>query len=275
MKRIPLEDNYTDVVGKAQRGLGLADETLAQKAGISVPDLAALKNGSFNESSARKVARPLMLSEDALVELGKNEWYPADHSNVEGLACFNTPYGDITVNSYLVWDPKNRQGVCFDTGADASGMLQTGVEKDIKIQMILLTHTHPDHIADLARLKRDTKAAAFVCIDERIDGAEPFRPGHKFTVGTLQVETRSTTGHSRGGITYVIHGLPKKIAVVGDSMFAASMGGGMVSYSDALKNNREQILTLPGDTILCPGHGPLTTVEEQQMHNPFFPKSAR
>ena len=107
------------------------------------------------------------------------------------------------------------------------------------------------------------------------DGAESFRPGHKFTVGTLQIETRSTTGHSRGGITYVIHGLPRKIAVVGDSIFAASMGGGAVSYSDAIRNNREQILTLPGDTILCPGHGPLTTVEEQQKHNPFFPSTFR
>jgi glyoxylase-like metal-dependent hydrolase (beta-lactamase superfamily II) len=58
-------------------------------------------------------------------------------------------------------------------------------------------------------------------------------------------------------------------------MFAASMGGGAVSYPDALKNNREQILTLPSDTILCPGHGPLTTVEEQQKHNSFFPNYAR
>jgi hydroxyacylglutathione hydrolase len=249
----------------------LADERLAQSAGISVVDLTALKNGTFTESSARKIARPLNLAEDALVELGKGAWYPADLSDAEGLACFNTAYGDITVNSYLVWDPKTRQGVCFDTGADAGGMLQSAVEKELKIQMILLTHTHPDHIADLARLKRVTTAAAFVCKHEAIDGAESFMPGHKFTVGTLQIETRTTTGHSRGGITYVIHGLPRQIAVVGDAIFAASMGGGAISYTDALRNNRKQILTLPGDTILCPGHGPLTTVAEQQVHNPFFP----
>jgi len=48
------------------------------------------------------------------------------------------------------------------------------------------------------------------------------------------------------------------------------MGGGMFSYEDALKNNRENILTLPGNTILCPGHGPLTTVAEEKVHNPFF-----
>jgi hydroxyacylglutathione hydrolase len=48
------------------------------------------------------------------------------------------------------------------------------------------------------------------------------------------------------------------------------MGGGMFSYTDSLRTNREQILSLPDDTILCCGHGPLTTVGEEKVHNPFF-----
>jgi glyoxylase-like metal-dependent hydrolase (beta-lactamase superfamily II) len=48
------------------------------------------------------------------------------------------------------------------------------------------------------------------------------------------------------------------------------MGGGMVSYEEALRTNRENILTLPDDTVICPGHGPLTTVGEEKQHNPFF-----
>src|SRR5204863_4816822 len=118
----------------------------------------------------------------------------------------------------------------------------------------------------LERIKQLTGAAAFVCKDEAIAGAETFSAGHKFVAGTLQIETRQTSGHSRGGITYVVHGLPKPLAVVGDAIFAGSMGGGMVSYQDALRNNREQILTLPDDTILGPGHGPLTTVGEEKRH---------
>ena len=54
-------------------------------------------------------------------------------------------------------------------------------------------------------------------------------------------------------------------------MFAGSMGGGMISYADALRTNREQILSLSDETILAPGHGPLTTVGEQKQRNPFFP----
>ena len=71
-------------------------------------------------------------------------------------------------------------------------------------------------------------------------------------------------------MTYFIQGLSKSVAVVGYSMFAGSMGGSMVSYADALRNNRDQILTLPDATIICPGHGPLTCVGEQKNANPFF-----
>jgi len=71
---------------------------------------------------------------------------------------------------------------------------------------------------------------------------------------------------------FVISGLEHPVAVVGDSLFAGSMGGGGISYSDALENNRKKILTLPDDTVVCPGHGPLTTVGEEKQHNPFFPE---
>jgi glyoxylase-like metal-dependent hydrolase (beta-lactamase superfamily II) len=60
------------------------------------------------------------------------------------------------------------------------------------------------------------------------------------------------------------------MAIVGDSLFAGSMGGGNVSYQDALGNNLEKILTLSDDTIICPGHGPMTTVIEEKRHNAFF-----
>jgi glyoxylase-like metal-dependent hydrolase (beta-lactamase superfamily II) len=65
------------------------------------------------------------------------------------------------------------------------------------------------------------------------------------------------------------------VAVVGDSLFAGSMGGGNVSYADALRNNLEKILTLPDETIICPGHGPMTTVGEEKVHNPFFAGKVR
>jgi glyoxylase-like metal-dependent hydrolase (beta-lactamase superfamily II) len=274
VNKIPLEDNFNDILGKAQRGLTLTDDQLAAQAGVNAREISRVKNGDFDERIVRKLAPVLKLAPEALVASGKKSWYPQSRGDVQGLACFNTPYEDITVNSYLVWDPASDQAVCFDTGADAGGMMKLAADRRLRIQMILLTHTHPDHVADLARLLDFTKAKAFVCKKEAFDGAENFEAGHKFVVGTLNIETRQTTGHSRGGITYVIHGLPTRIAIVGDALFAGSMGGGAVSYADAWKNNCEQILTLPDDTILCPGHGPLTTVAEEKLHNPFFPQFA-
>jgi len=271
MNPIPLEDNFTDVIGKAQRGLQISDEQLALKAAVPVADISRAKGGDIDEQVLKRIAPVLNLAPSALAGLAKKSWFPSVPKGIPGLACFNTAWSDMTVNSYLVWDPKTSQGVCFDTGADSSGMAKFAASRQIKIQLILLTHTHPDHIADLARLKAATQAAAFVCKLEAIDGAEIFDAGKKFVVGSLQIEARQTKGHSRGGITYVVSGLPNRIAVVGDAMFAGSMGGGGVSYSDALNTNRENILTLPDDTILCPGHGPLTTVGQEKVHNPFFP----
>ena len=68
----------------------------------------------------------------------------------------------------------------------------------------------------------------------------------------------------------MVTGLARPIAIVGDSLFAGSMGGGNVSYQDALRNNLEKILTLSDETIICPGHGPMTTVGEEKQRNPFF-----
>ena len=88
--------------------------------------------------------------------------------------------------------------------------------------------------------------------------------------GRLSLQALHTHGHSVGGVTYIIEGLEQPVAIVGDALFAGSMGGGMVSYQDALRTNREKIMTLHGNTIICPGHGPNTTVKEEKAHNPFF-----
>ena len=272
MAKLPIEDNFNDILGKAQRGLKLSTDQLAQKTGVTKADIERVMGGEFDETVVRKLAPALNLGPSQLVALGKKAWYPNDPGAIDGLACFNTPYEDMTVNSYLVWDPKTKQGVAFDSGADAGPMLAAIKEKGLKVPLILLTHTHGDHIIDLPKLKKQTGATAHVGKDEGFNEAEPFAPGKSFQAGGLKISTRQTSGHARGGVTYVVDGLGKKLAVVGDAMFAGSMGGGMISYDEALRTNRDNILSLPDDTVLCPGHGPLTTVGEEKKNNPFFTK---
>src|SRR5438552_274582 len=119
-------------------------------------------------------------------------------------------------------------------------------------------------------LREETGADVFTPAREPVPGAELIDEGKRFRLGNLQIDTRLTWGHSPGGMTYVVTGLAHPIAVVGDSLFAGSMGGGNVSYQEALRNNLEKILTLSDDMIICPGHGPMTTVGEEKAHNPFF-----
>jgi glyoxylase-like metal-dependent hydrolase (beta-lactamase superfamily II) len=266
---IPLEDKFNDIVGKAMRGLQLSDSQVAQKTGADAAAVQALRDGEWNESVARKVAPALGLGADALADSG-NESYAPKAISIDGLAQFNTPYEDMTVNSYLVWDPASGEAVAFDTGADCSGMLELAAAKKLRVKFVLLTHTHGDHIFDLDRLKSKTGAPAFVGDREPVDGAESFAAGRTWSAGALTIESRLTWGHSRGGITYVVRGLAQPVAVVGDAVFAGSMGGGGISYADALRTNREEIITLPDNTIIAPGHGPLTTVGEEKKSNPFF-----
>jgi len=267
---IELEDNVRDIVGKAQRGWGISDSELANKSGANADAIRQVRDGKFDEATLRAVAPALDLDADALVDLAPGKYRPAELKNFDGLAQFSTSYSGMLVNAYLVWDLATKHAVAFDTGADCASMLKLTTKENLTIKMILLTHAHPDHVADLPRLREETGAEVFAPAREPVPGADKIEEGKHFQLGKIGIEARLTWGHSPGGITFVCTGLARPVAIVGDSMFAGSMGGGSVSYKDALQNNIEKILTLPDETIICPGHGPMTTVGEEKKHNPFF-----
>ncbi len=267
---IPLEDNFADIIGKAQRGLGLSDTQLAEKARVNSQTVRKLREGEFDELTVLRIAPVLGLAARALCELATGRWQPPKIGEIDGLAQFATRYHDMAVNSYLVWDRSSREAAAFDTGADCAGMLKLATKENLSIELILLTHAHSDHVADLPRLREETGAEVFAPEREPVPGAEKIDEGKRFRVGKIDIEARLTWGHSPGGMTFVVTGLGRPVAIVGDSLFAGSMGGGTVSYNDAVRNNLEKILTLPDETIICPGHGPMTTVREEKRHNPFF-----
>ena len=274
MPRIPLEDNFADVIGKAQRGWKISDAELAARAEVTPAELAAVQAGQPVEDTLRRIARPLKLGPEALEAMAKGAWYPKSPTFPHGFAMFNTLYEDMRVNSYLTWDARTRAAAAFDTGADCGGMLDLIAAERLSLRYIFLTHTHEDHIADLARLAETTKAEVWASELEPapIAGAKTFQENAHFHLGEVAIKTLLTWGHSPGQTTFYVTGLSWPLAMIGDSLFASSIGGSREHFATQHRNDREKILRLPADTVLASGHGPLTTVAQERRHNPFFAK---
>lgn len=271
---IPLEDFASDIVGKAQRGLGLSDTELANKIGIEISELEAVKQvKGVAFAEVEKLAKALELGPKSLVAIAEGKYTPTVTMPKTGFFQANTTYGDMTVNSYLVWDNESGLAAAFDTGADCTPLLEEIKKHNLTLQDIYLTHTHVDHVIELDRLIEKAGGSIGVHVNEaeKLDKAATFKPGVTFSLGRLHIETRDTSGHSAGGTTFLIHGLDRPLAIVGDALFAGSAGGIKSDYRTALKLIRDNILSAQDGTIIAPGHGPLTTVIQEKMSNPFFP----
>jgi hydroxyacylglutathione hydrolase len=272
MPLIPIEDNFNDVIAKAQRGYGISDAELATRAEVSPEDLAAVKAGEARIPVIRRLARHLQLSPDALEVLAKKEAYPRAPIFPRGFAMFNTPYGDMTVNNYLVWDNKTREAAIIDTGADAAELLALVLGNRLRVKHLFLTHTHEDHVAELARIVAATRADVWSHEREPVDfpGARTFSDYAYFHLGVIAIKCLPTWGHSPGQTTYYVQGLSWPLALCGDSLFSASVGGSPTHFREQVKNTRARIFSLPKDTVIGPGHGPLTTLAHERKYNPFF-----
>lgn len=266
---IPLEDNFTDVLGKALRGQKLSVHAAAARAGLDTAAVTRLITGHFEEGPARALAAALKLNSDALVRLATGGYAP-DVSCPPAIIAVTTPYSDMMVNAYIVHDLKSRDAAIFDTGADAKPLLDAVRSSGLNVVAIFLTHSHADHIHALSTLKRELGVEAWSSELEPVRGTNTFRPGDLFNAGQHFIRTRLTPGHSVGGTTFVIEGPILQAAVVGDALFAGSIGGVHDDYNQTLATIRREILGLRDDTILCPGHGPLTTVALEKANNPFF-----
>jgi len=262
---------------KASTGLGFGKQELAERSGLDIDAVASLLEGKADKAALRAVAPVLDLDADALVALANDCPYP-DPPALENFEQFTTPfpvpgYEEMTVNSYLVWNKATREAFAFDTGANVDAMLKEIGLHNLHLKALFLTHTHKDHIAAYETLvEAMEQLPTYAPAKEPYGKAFPVAHADRFHIADMSVEARLTNGHSPGGMSYVISGMGRHVAIVGDSLFCLSMGGAKESYATALENNRKQILSLPEDTVLCPGHGPMTTVAFEKAHNPFFPE---
>ena len=163
-------------------------------------DLAAVRAGKPIIPVLRRLARHLRLSPDALEALALRRWYPQQAIFPRGFAAFNTPCGDMTVNSYLVWDTREKVAAAFDTGADATEMLDLIRAEGLRLRYIFLTHTHHDHVGGLTQLAGETGAEVWY---QGNITAPPTGVGLTFNAGATSLPASlSITGGNTPGFPY-------------------------------------------------------------------------
>ncbi len=203
--------------------------------------------------------------------------------------------GTLEVNCYILGCERTRQAVVIDPGDDARAIQAVLRRHNLTLVAILATHAHFDHLLAGRPLQQATGAAFYLHPAERsmlevmprmtmawlgYDPGEPptvdgdLLPGRPVVFGDETLEVRFTPGHSPGGVTLVHHA--GRRAFTGDALFAGGIGRTDLPGGHAatlLASIRAQILSLPADYVVLPGHGPATTVGEEALTNPFLLES--
>lgn len=194
-------------------------------------------------------------------------------------------------NAYLIWRRGSDAAIAIDPGADASAMVAALESNQLKLQTILLTHAHIDHIEGVAHLKRHADVPIYMHPDDapfydnahvqaaqfgmRVEKLPPvdrqLQDGQQLSLAGIELDVYHVPGHCPGHVIFYIE--DEKTAFVGDVVFQGSIGrtdlpGG--SYQQLMHSIRNRVMTLPDDTALYSGHGPKTTVGEERKANPFI-----
>jgi glyoxylase-like metal-dependent hydrolase (beta-lactamase superfamily II) len=200
--------------------------------------------------------------------------------------------GILQVNCYILGCERTRQAIVIDPGDNSPVIFSTLRKHNLTLARILATHAHFDHLLAARRLQDATQAQFLLHPADRpllaalrhttmawlgYDPGElpeitgELTAGEVITIGDIVLEVRSTPGHSPGSVTFVDH--TDRLAFTGDALFAGGIGrtdlpGG--HSATLLASIRGQILTLPDDYAVYPGHGDPSTVGEERLGNPFL-----
>jgi len=201
--------------------------------------------------------------------------------------------GAFQVNSVIVGDDATRKAAIVDPGDEGARIVRRAEALDLEVAAILLTHAHLDHVSGVAAVVEATgapillhpgdrelydhlpeQARAFAMTAE--NGPPPdeaLEPGQPVTVGALSFRVLHTPGHSPGSVSFVLDGEGEGLVICGDAVFAGSIGrtdlwGG--DYEQLIRSIKTELMTLPEDYRIVPGHGPETTVGREKTTNPFL-----
>ncbi|NBG88911.1 MBL fold metallo-hydrolase [Isachenkonia alkalipeptolytica] len=197
--------------------------------------------------------------------------------------------GIYGVNAYILGDERTKEAVVVDPGGNSKEIHSLLMKEKLTLQGILLTHAHGDHIGGIEGLIQEREVPVYVHERDQyilrdadlnysskmpmeavyFTNSKVLKDGDILNFGNLSIKVLHTPGHSPGGCTFLIEGY----LITGDTLFKGSIGrtdleGG--DHEQLINSIKEKLLTLEKDFIVCPGHGPKTTLEEERRNNPFL-----
>jgi hydroxyacylglutathione hydrolase len=207
------------------------------------------------------------------------------------------PVGVLGCNCSIVADLSSKRAIVIDPGGDFPKIQAQLQARDLVVSHIVHTHTHIDHVGATAALQRASGAeaaiheadrflydmlpvqAAMLGIEEpeRVDLEGTLKDGFCIQCGNFELTVLHTPGHTPGSICFYVtsKGEGASHVFTGDTLFKRGIGRTDLWGGDSaliLQSLTERLMTLPSETRVIPGHGPSSTIGDEQRDNPFLPR---
>jgi glyoxylase-like metal-dependent hydrolase (beta-lactamase superfamily II) len=199
--------------------------------------------------------------------------------------------GPLQCNCSIIGDEATREAMVIDPGDDIEDVLALIAKHNLKVRQIVITHAHIDHVGGAMKLRAATGAPILLNQNDyellkmldvqatwigmpspgKVDIDQSIAQADTVKAGSLVADVIHTPGHTEGSVCLYFPAEQKLIA--GDTLFAGSIGrtdlpGG--SFEKILRSLHQKVLELPDETVVVPGHGPLTSIGEERESNPFL-----
>lgn len=256
----------------------LSIESLAAASGI---ELGRLKDAvdyrpDLTQPELARLASVLNLNEVGLNALAQG-YYPLPEP--EGLTfCLHPlrmPFGVGVANAYLISRCDGDSAVLFDTGASHAELHRAWPSRIQRLDAVFITHYEAEHIGGLEVVLRESELRRFYGPPTgRWPECQGLGEGGQVRIGDFTITAFSTPGHAAEHNCYLVQNAARPpgpaVLISGDLIFAGSLGGGYFCCQRQLTHSRRIMNLLADDTVIAPGHGPLTTAANERRFNPFL-----